>query len=83
MARAGKSDPPAGLRSQFNLLMLLRVLHHLAAGFGKTHVGDNALQNSGHGRELGEYGMASFLNVKQVTTYQSKARWDWYPESKL
>ncbi|KAK9864697.1 hypothetical protein WJX84_012091 [Apatococcus fuscideae] len=41
------------------------------------------MKNSGHGRELGEYGMASFLNVKQVTTYQSKARWDWYPESKL
>ncbi|KAK9865472.1 hypothetical protein WJX84_008164 [Apatococcus fuscideae] len=41
------------------------------------------MKNSGHGRELGEYGMASFLNVKQVTTYKSKARWDWYPESKL
>ncbi|EIE20955.1 betaine aldehyde dehydrogenase [Coccomyxa subellipsoidea C-169] len=39
---------------------------------------------SGYGRELGTYGLDSYLSVKQVTTYVSKDRWNWYPvESKL
>lgn len=39
---------------------------------------------SGYGRELGTYGLDSYLSVKQVTSYVSKERWDWYPvESKL
>ncbi|BDA42516.1 betaine aldehyde dehydrogenase 2 [Coccomyxa sp. Obi] len=38
---------------------------------------------SGYGRELGTYGLDSYLSVKQVTTYVSKDRWDWYPPSKL
>lgn len=39
---------------------------------------------SGYGRELGTYGFDAYLSVKQVTTYVSKQRWDWYPvESKL
>jgi betaine-aldehyde dehydrogenase len=39
---------------------------------------------SGYGRELGTYGLENYLSVKQVTTYVSPKRWDWYPvESKL
>ncbi|KAL3160878.1 hypothetical protein ABBQ38_009271 [Trebouxia sp. C0009 RCD-2024] len=38
---------------------------------------------SGHGRELGEWGLEAYLSVKQVTTYVSKDRWSWYPPSKL
>ena len=41
------------------------------------------LQASGHGRELGEWGLEAYLSVKQITTYVSKDRWDWYPASKL
>ncbi len=37
---------------------------------------------SGFGRELGTYGLSSYQNIKQITTYVSKDRWDWYP-SKL
>ena len=37
------------------------------------------MQESGYGRELGEAGLMSFLNVKQVTSYKSAKRWDWYP----
>ena len=38
------------------------------------------LQNSGFGRELGEYGLETFMSVKQVTEYTSSERMDWYPE---
>ena len=41
------------------------------------------LQASGHGRELGEWGLEAYLSVKQITTYVSKDRWDWYPIAKL
>lgn len=41
------------------------------------------LQASGHGRELGQWGLEAYLSVKQITTYVSKDRWDWYPASKL
>lgn len=37
------------------------------------------VQESGYGRELGEAGLTSFLNVKQVTSYKASKRWDWYP----
>ncbi|KAI7837126.1 hypothetical protein COHA_009045 [Chlorella ohadii] len=38
------------------------------------------VKNSGFGRELGTFGLESFLSVKQVTTYTSQAKWDWFPE---
>uniref|UniRef100_A0A7R9YSN9 Aldehyde dehydrogenase domain-containing protein n=1 Tax=Chlamydomonas euryale TaxID=1486919 RepID=A0A7R9YSN9_9CHLO len=39
------------------------------------------IKNSGHGRELGEWGLENFLSVKQVTKYVSNDTWDWYPQS--
>lgn len=41
-------------------------------------------QDSGYGRELGPFGLENFLNIKQVTTYLSDKKWDWYnpPESR-
>ncbi|GFR51349.1 hypothetical protein Agub_g13772, partial [Astrephomene gubernaculifera] len=36
------------------------------------------IKNSGHGRELGEWGLENFLSVKQVTKYVSKDTWGWY-----
>lgn len=38
------------------------------------------VKNSGFGRELGPFGMDNFIAVKQVTTYESEDRWDWYPD---
>jgi betaine-aldehyde dehydrogenase len=38
------------------------------------------IKNSGFGRELGTFGLESFLSVKQITTYTSAAKWDWFPE---
>ncbi len=38
---------------------------------------------SGHGRELGTFGLESYLSPKQVVTYVSEKPWDWYPPSKL
>ncbi|KAK9851874.1 hypothetical protein WJX84_006565 [Apatococcus fuscideae] len=37
------------------------------------------IKESGYGRELGEAGLTSFLNIKQVTSYKAAKRWDWYP----
>eukprot|EP00960_Hanusia_phi_P077971 768762-Hanusia_phi.AAC.2 len=54
------------------------------------------VRKSGFGRDNGEYGLESFLEVKQVTEYKSSEPWGWYmppgftrpaeqpkPESKL
>ena len=41
---------------------------------------DAGMQNSGFGRELGEWGLDTFMSVKQVTEYTSSERMDWYPE---
>ena len=38
------------------------------------------VKDSGFGRELGPFGMEGFMSVKQVTTYVSDAKWDWFPE---
>ena len=35
-------------------------------------------KQSGIGRELGEWGLANYLEVKQVTTYESRDPWGWY-----
>ncbi|TVU14148.1 hypothetical protein EJB05_37595 [Eragrostis curvula] len=41
-------------------------------------------RRSGFGRELGEWGLDSYLTVKQVTQYCSDEPWGWYqPPSKL
>lgn len=39
------------------------------------------VKNSGFGRELGPFGFEGFMSVKQVTTYTSSDKWDWYPET--
>ena len=36
------------------------------------------VKHSGIGRELGEWGLANYLEVKQVTTYVSPKPWGWY-----
>jgi betaine-aldehyde dehydrogenase len=36
------------------------------------------MKQSGIGRELGEWGLANYLEVKQVTTYESAEPWGWY-----
>ena len=43
------------------------------------------VKRSGVGRELGEFGLAGYLEPKQVTTYVSGAPLGWYamPKSKL
>ena len=39
------------------------------------------VKNSGFGRELGPFGFEGFLSVKQITTYTSPDKWDWYPDT--
>ncbi|WOL06645.1 betaine aldehyde dehydrogenase 2-like [Canna indica] len=42
------------------------------------------IKRSGFGRDLGEWGLENYLNVKQVTEYKSDEPWGWYPHpSKL
>lgn len=36
------------------------------------------IKDSGHGRELGPWGLDNFLSVKQVTEYVSDKPWGWY-----
>jgi betaine-aldehyde dehydrogenase len=41
------------------------------------------VKKSGIGRDLGEFGLSSFLEVKQVTTYRSSDPWGWFIKGKL
>ena len=36
------------------------------------------MKQSGIGRELGEWGLANYLEVKQITSYDSRDAWGWY-----
>jgi len=36
------------------------------------------VKDSGHGRELGRWGMENYLSIKQVAEYVSDAPWGWY-----
>jgi betaine-aldehyde dehydrogenase len=36
------------------------------------------MKQSGIGRELGEWGLANYLEVQQITTYDSREPWGWY-----
>jgi betaine-aldehyde dehydrogenase len=39
------------------------------------------MKQSGIGRELGRWGLENYLEVKQVTTYESSQPWAWYLKS--
>ena len=39
------------------------------------------IKKSGFGRELGQWGLDAYTNLKQVTAYTSSDKWDWYPET--
>jgi betaine-aldehyde dehydrogenase len=36
------------------------------------------MKHSGIGRELGQWGLDNYLEVKQVTEYVSDQAWGWY-----
>jgi betaine-aldehyde dehydrogenase len=36
------------------------------------------MKQSGIGRELGEWGLENYLEVQQITAYESRDPWGWY-----
>eukprot|EP01116_Phalansterium_solitarium_P019595 TRINITY_DN5535_c0_g2_i1.p2 TRINITY_DN5535_c0_g2~~TRINITY_DN5535_c0_g2_i1.p2 ORF type:complete len:511 (+),score=202.17 TRINITY_DN5535_c0_g2_i1:53-1534(+) len=41
------------------------------------------MKSSGIGRELGKWGLKNYLEVKQVTSYETKDPWGWFIKSKI
>ncbi len=63
-----------------------RISRHLEAGIVWVNCSQptfteapwGGVKESGIGRELGSWGLANYLEVKQVTSYESREPWGWY-----
>jgi len=85
MANASRFGLAAAVMSQ-DPQRTARVANHLRAGIVWVNCSQptfveapwGGMKQSGIGRELGEWGLANYLEVKQVTEYVGEGAWGWY-----